>query len=96
VKFAGTFSKQARQANEPIVTGVMVKGDRMLPTTKDRSEVINLDAGTIMEIDHVKRQYTVMTFEQMRQQMETAAARPRPSNRSSKSKPQTTNPRKWT
>jgi hypothetical protein len=64
----------------------------MLPTTKDRSEVIDLDAGTIMEIDHVKRQYTVMTF----QQMETAAARPKPSNRSSKSKPQTTNPRKWT
>jgi hypothetical protein len=75
MKFAGAFSKQARQANEPILTGVMVKGNRMIRTTKDSSEVIDLDAGTIMEINHVKRQYTIVTFEQMRKQMEAAVAK---------------------
>ena len=75
MKFAGAFSKQARQAGDPILTSVMVKGNRMVRNSKDHSEVIDLDAGTITEIDHQKKQYTTMTFEQMRQQMEAAVAK---------------------
>jgi hypothetical protein len=75
MKFAGSFSKQARQASEPIVSTVMVKGNRMTRINKDRTEIIDLEAGTITEIDHLKKQYTVMTFEQMRQQMEAAMAK---------------------
>ena len=75
MKFAGTFSKQARQAGEPILTTVMVKGNRMMRLSKDRSEIVDLDAETITLIDHIKKQYTTMTFEQMRQQMEAAMAK---------------------
>ena len=75
MKFAGAFSKQARQASDPIVSTVMVKGNRMVRNNKDNSEIIDLDAGTVTVIDHLKRQYTTMTFEQMRQQMEAAMAK---------------------
>jgi hypothetical protein len=75
MKLAGAFSKQARQADEPIVSTVMVKVNRMIHINKDRSEIVDLDADTITEIDHVKKQYTVMTFEQMHQQMEAAMAK---------------------
>jgi hypothetical protein len=75
MKMAGTFSKAARQATDPIVTTVTVKGNRMLRANKDRTEIVDLDAGTITVIDHVKKQYTTMTFEQMRQQMEAAMAK---------------------
>jgi hypothetical protein len=75
MKFAGTFSKQARQAGDPVVSTVMVKGNRMIRISKESSEIIDLDAGTITLVDHVKKQYTTMTFEQMRQQMEAAMAK---------------------
>src|SRR5258708_4078367 len=75
MKFAGAFSKQARQAGDPIVNTVMVKGNRMMRANKDRTEIIDLDAGTVTIIDHLKKQYTTMTFEQMRQQMEAAMAK---------------------
>jgi hypothetical protein len=75
MKMAATFSKTARQAGEPTVSTVMVKGNRMIRSSKDRSEIIDLDAGTMTIIDNVKKQYTTMTFEQMRQQMEAAMAK---------------------
>ncbi len=72
MKVAGTFSKTARQAGEPIVSTIIVKGNRMTRIGEQRTEIIDLDRETITSIDHQKRQYTVMTFEQMRQQMEKA------------------------
>jgi hypothetical protein len=75
MKMAGTFSKTARQAGDPVISTVMVKGNRMMRTNKDTSEIIDLDAGTITNIDNVKKQYTTMTFEQMRQQMDAMMAK---------------------
>jgi hypothetical protein len=75
MKMAGAFSKQARQAGDPIVSTVAIKGNRMAHINPDRTEIIDLDAETITTIDTVKRQYTVMTFEQMKQQIAAAAAR---------------------
>ncbi|MEO6910074.1 MAG: hypothetical protein ABI158_04040, partial [Edaphobacter sp.] len=72
MKMAGTFSKTARQAGEPIVSTVIVKGNRMTRIGQQQTEIIDLDRETVTSIDHQKRQYTVMTFEQMRQQMEKA------------------------
>jgi hypothetical protein len=54
MKFAGAFSKQARQVGDPILTSVMVKGNRMIRNSKDHSEIIDLDAGTVTEIDHLR------------------------------------------
>jgi len=77
MRLAGTFSRQARQASDPVLTTVTVKGNRMARATRDHTEIIDLDAGSITSIDHLKKQYTVMTFEQMRQQMEAAMAKAR-------------------
>jgi hypothetical protein len=75
MKMAGVFSRQAWQAGGPIVSTVSIKGNRMAHINPDHSEIIDLDAETITMIDNMKKQYTVMTFAQMRQQVEAAAAK---------------------
>jgi hypothetical protein len=72
MKMAGTFSAQARKANQPITSAVYVSGNRMARVGPDATEIIDLDAGTITHIDLAKHQYTTMTFDQMRQQMAQA------------------------
>src|SRR5450432_348594 len=72
MKMAARFSKTARQAGEPLVTEVLVKGNRMARIDKDTTVITDLDAETLTTIDNVKREYSVMTFEQMRQQIEKA------------------------
>ncbi len=72
MKFAGAFSKNAKRATEPIVSTVWIKGNRMAHVNPDNTEIIDLDKETITQIDHQKKQYTVMTFEQMRQALEEA------------------------
>ncbi len=75
MKMAGTFSRQARQATEPIVATVYLKGNRMTRVTPERTEIIDLDQETITMIDTAKRQYTTMTFEQMKQQIDAAVTK---------------------
>jgi hypothetical protein len=72
MKFAGAFSKQAR---EPIQSTVAVKGNRMATVSKERASIIDLDAETITEISFAKKTYTVMTFAEMKQMMEQMAQR---------------------
>lgn len=73
MKFAGVFSKKAR---EPMTSTVYVKGDRMRRDSADGNiEIIDLDGRRIIQIDSQKRTYSVMTFDQMRQRIELAKAR---------------------
>ena len=72
LKLAGPF---ARQAREPQVSTVIVKGNRMATVRKDQTTVIDLDKETVTEIDNAKKQYSVVTFQQMKQAMEDAIAR---------------------
>jgi hypothetical protein len=72
MKFAGAFSKQAR---EPIQSTVAVKGNRMYHGNKDRASVIDLDNETVTEINFQKKTYSVMTFAEMKQAMEDAMQR---------------------
>jgi hypothetical protein len=88
MKMAGTFSKSARQAGEPIVSTVIVKGNRMTRIGQQRSEIIDLDRETVTSIDHQKRQYTVMTFEQMRQQIEKAMQKAKDEQKEQKKAPE--------
>ena len=67
MRVAGVFSKQAR---EPIQATIAVKGDRMVHRTSTSASVIDLAGGTITHIDFQKKQYSVMTFEEMKQMME--------------------------
>jgi hypothetical protein len=72
MKLAGTFSKQARQISDPITSSVYVKGNRMARNHPDNSEIVDLDNETVTHIDHVKKQYYVITFQQMKEQLEEA------------------------
>ncbi len=63
------------QAREPVVNTVAVKGNRMLRTGAHRGSIIDLDKQTITQINFDKKQYSVMTFEQMNERM--AAVSPR-------------------
>jgi hypothetical protein len=72
LKMAGTFSSQARKAGDPIVSNVYLKDNRMANTSPDSTEIIDLDKETITHIDGIKRTYTVMTFQQMKDQMANA------------------------
>lgn len=72
MKFAGTFSKQARQVGEPVTSTVYVKGNRMAHVNNDSSHIIDLDKETITEIDNVHKTYSVMTFQQMKERLEKA------------------------
>ena len=67
MKFAGAFSKQAR---EPMVSTVAVKGNRMVHGSQHDVSIIDLDKETITHISFDKKQYSVMTFAQMKQMME--------------------------
>ena len=75
LKVAGVFSRQAREANTAIVSTVSIKGNRMSRVSAQRTEIIDLDKETVTDIDNLKKQYQVITFAQMRQQMETAMAK---------------------
>lgn len=75
MKMAGMFSSQAKKAGEPIVSTIYVKGNRMARVSPDAIEIIDLDKETITNIDVQRKSYTVMTFQQMREQFEAARAR---------------------
>jgi hypothetical protein len=67
LKVAAVFSKQAREPQESTVS---VKGDRMLHRSATHISIIDLRAETITSVDMQKKNYTVMTFEQMKQMMQ--------------------------
>lgn len=67
MKFAGAFSKQAR---EPIVSTVIVKGDRMAHLNPHHASIIDLGTETITDVNFDKKQYSVATFAQMREALQ--------------------------
>jgi hypothetical protein len=67
LKIAGVFSKAAR---EPIQSTIAVKGDQMVHRSATHASVIDLKSETITSIDLQKKQYTVMTFAEMKQALE--------------------------
>src|SRR5258707_13477244 len=69
MRFEGAFSKRVR---EPIQGGVAIKGNRMVHSSKDHAEVIDLDSETITSIDYSKKTYSVMTFAEMAKMMDEA------------------------
>lgn len=75
VKMAGAFSSQAKQELAPSTTTVMIHDSRMVRSNPHSTEIIDLDAQTITTIDHDRRSYSVMTFQQMQQAMADAAAK---------------------
>jgi hypothetical protein len=67
MRLAGVFSKSAR---EPIQSTVSVKGERMMHRSNTHMSIIDLGSQTITSIDMQKKQYSVMTFDEMKQMIE--------------------------
>ena len=66
----GKFSKNAQQVNEPQISTVAVKGNRLRrEDSKGTVEIIDLDGRRVIHIDDANKSYSVMTFEQMKQAM---------------------------
>lgn len=72
MKMAGTFSSQARKIGEPVISTVYLRGNQMARESADSIEIIDLDKETITQIDKTRRSYSVITFEQLRQQVQKA------------------------
>ncbi len=72
IKMAGVFSSQARKVTDPTVTSVYLKGNRMARVSADSIDLIDLDKRTMTHVDTVKHTYTVVTFEQMEEQLAQA------------------------
>ena len=66
MKFAGAFSKEAR---EPIVTTVAIKGNRMAHISRHHISIIDLDKENITSVNLDKKEYSVMTFAEMAEMM---------------------------
>ncbi len=72
IKMADALSSAARKAGDPVVSTIYIQGNRMARSSADTVEIINLDAETVTNIDLLKHTYTVMTFQQMRDQLAKA------------------------
>ena len=64
-----------KSAKEGIINKVAVKGNRKMTTNEDTAELVDLSEEKVYQIDLKKKTYTVVTFAQMRQQMEDALAK---------------------
>lgn len=87
MKMAGAFSRQARQVTDPITSTVMVKGDRMVRVNSLQTEIVDLDKETITTIDHAKHQYSVISFQQMKQQVDAAVQKAKERQKADASQP---------
>jgi hypothetical protein len=54
---------------EPTITITAVHGNQKVVTSKERTEIYDIDKETVTRIDNTKKTYTVITFDQMRQMM---------------------------
>lgn len=89
LRLGGPFTRKAR---EPIVSTVLIKGNRMATLGKENSTIIDLDKETITEINLSKKNYSVITFAQMRQAMDDAMAKAQAQQQKRKAEPQGSQP----
>src|SRR5215813_8019892 len=73
MKMLGVFSKEARQAGSGTNSTISVKGNKMRrETDTGTAEIIDLDGRRMIHIDSKSKTYSIVTFEQLKQQMEEA------------------------
>ena len=72
-KIAGMFGGKA--AREGVVTTIAIKGSRMSTMGDSTGQIIDLSEEKVYDIDVRRKTYRVMTFAQIRQQMEEARAK---------------------
>jgi len=72
-RMMGMFGGKA--AKEGVVTTVAVKGDRKITTTGDTAEIVDLAEEKVYELNLKDKTYRVVTFAEMRKQMQDARAK---------------------
>ena len=81
-----------KDAREGTVTTVALKGPRLSTMTNDGGQIIDLSEEKIYQLDSKKKNYRVMTFAQIRQQMEEAKAKAEKAMREEQAKQKDTPP----
>ena len=82
VRFEGALGRivnmfGGKGAREGIVSAVALKGNRMMSTTDTTGEIVDLGEEKVYQLDLKKKTYTVVTFAELRRQMEEAMAKAR-------------------
>ncbi len=73
MKMAGMFSKDARQAMHGSTITISLKGNKMRhESSLGTAQIFDLDGRRIIDIDLKHKTYSVMTFEQMKEQVAEA------------------------
>jgi hypothetical protein len=67
--------KSAKQVLDPMVTNVVLHGNQLARVSKISTEIIDLDQETVTRIDSSRKNYTVTTFEDMRQALKDGSKR---------------------
>jgi hypothetical protein len=80
VKFEGMLGRVVgmfggKAAKEGLVSTVAIKGDRRMTVTGDTGEIVDLNEEKVYRLDMKKKTYTVVTFAELRKQMEEARAK---------------------
>jgi hypothetical protein len=80
VRFEGALGRivnmfGGKGAREGIVSTVALKGNRMMSTTDTTGEIVDLGEEKVYQLDLKKKTYTVVTFAELRRQMEEAMAK---------------------
>jgi len=80
VKFEGMLGHMVgmfggKAAREGVVSTVAIKGDRRMTVTGDVGEIVDLGEEKVYHLDMKKKTYTVVTFAELRKQMEEARAK---------------------
>jgi hypothetical protein len=71
--FAAKFSKDSRQAFQPVTTTHSVKGNHLRTDNSDGSvQIIDLDGRRVIAIDNLKKTYSIATFEEIKAALEKA------------------------
>ena len=60
---------------EPTTSTISIRGNKMAQAGPRMTQIYDLDAGTITQISHERKTYSVLTFEQMRQALESLQQR---------------------
>jgi hypothetical protein len=82
IKFEGTLGRvmgmfAGKAAKEGVVNTVAISGDKMMTTTEQTGELVDLNAEKVYRIDFKGKSYTVKTFAEIRKEWEEAQAKMR-------------------
>lgn len=70
LKMAGVFAPKGQKPTDPMETTTSVHGNQMVQKSPHETTIIDLDKQTITTIHNAKKTYSVVTFAEMKQQLQ--------------------------